>query len=248
MSTTTHKTKGIVLRSIKYGDTSIIATIYTELFGLQTYLVKGVRKTSKKGANHANLFLPAAILDLQVYHNELKQIQFIKDYQWDYLYKNIYYNVLKNASAMFAIELLQHSIKQPEANSIIFYFIEDCLKNLDDSDETCTANFPLYFILQLGNLLGFAISGNYNSKNIFLDLREGYFIDHQPIHKYFIESKNAEITSLILSIKKFEELSVIKLNKNIRRQLLDNYIHYFSLHITNFIELKSIEVLKEVLE
>ena len=44
-----HNTKCIVLRVTKYGDTSIIMTAYTELFGLQQYMVKGVRVTSKKG-------------------------------------------------------------------------------------------------------------------------------------------------------------------------------------------------------
>jgi DNA repair protein RecO (recombination protein O) len=43
-----HNTKGIVLRVTKYGDTSIILTAYTELFGVQQYMVKGVRVTSKK--------------------------------------------------------------------------------------------------------------------------------------------------------------------------------------------------------
>ena len=117
MSETIHKTKGIVLRCVKYGDTSIITTIYTELFGVQSYIVKGARKSTKKGSSNANYFAPAAILDLQVYHNEQRQIQFIKEFQWAFLYQHIYYDVIKNAVAMFAIELLQHSIKQPEANA-----------------------------------------------------------------------------------------------------------------------------------
>ena len=39
-----HKTKGIVLRTVKYGETSIIVTIFTELFGIQSYLVNGVQE------------------------------------------------------------------------------------------------------------------------------------------------------------------------------------------------------------
>jgi DNA repair protein RecO (recombination protein O) len=57
-----HKTKGLVLRTVKYGETSIIVTIFTELFGVQTYLVNGVRSSSKKGAGKAGLFQPAACL------------------------------------------------------------------------------------------------------------------------------------------------------------------------------------------
>ena len=74
-----HKTKGIVLRTVKYGETSVIVTIFTELFGIQSYLVNGVRTSTKKGTGKAMLFQPSAILDMIVYHNELKQLQRIKD-------------------------------------------------------------------------------------------------------------------------------------------------------------------------
>ncbi len=39
---TLHNTKGIVLRTVKYGETSVIVTIFTELFGIQSYIVNGV--------------------------------------------------------------------------------------------------------------------------------------------------------------------------------------------------------------
>src|ERR1019366_8647647 len=123
-----HKTKGIILRTVKYGETSIITTVYTELFGVQSYIVKGVRQSSKTSQGKANYFQPAAILEMEVYHNELKQLQFIKEYQWSFLYENILFSVVRNAVAMYVIELLQHSLKQPEANPELFYLIEDTLK------------------------------------------------------------------------------------------------------------------------
>ena len=85
-----HKTKGIVLRTVKYGDTSLIVTIFTELFGLQSYIVSGVRTSTKKGTGKANLFQPTAILDLVVYHNELKHLNRIKEFKWHYLYQHIF--------------------------------------------------------------------------------------------------------------------------------------------------------------
>ncbi len=248
MSNTIHKTNGIVLRCVKYGDTSIIASIYTELFGLQSYIIKGVRKTTKKGFSNANYFLPGALLDMQVYHNEQKQLQFIKEYQWLYLYQNIFFDVVKNAVAMFAVELIQHSIKQPEGNSELYYFIEDSLKQLDEASQTVTANFPLYFSLKMGEALGFGIQKNYNETNAVLDLQEGFFINCLPHHQYFIENPLSLITAQILACDNINELQHLQLNKKTRRQLIDYFNQYFALHISNFIELKTVEVLKEVLE
>ena len=248
MSEPIHKTKGIVLKCVKYGDTSIIASIYTELFGVQSYLVKGIRKASKKGASNINYFSPSAILDLQVYHNEFKQLQFIKEYKWDFLYQNLYYDVVKNAVAMFAIELLQHSIKQPESNPDLFYFIEKCFVDLDKSNAAVTANFPLYFSLKLGEQLGWGIQGNYTEKSNVLDLQEGVYCNETPIHPYFIEGNLASITTTIIRCRSIDELEILKLSKATRRLLIEFYIQYFALHISNFIELRSLEVLREVLE
>ncbi len=77
----THKTKGIVLRSVNYGETSVITSVYTESFGLQSYIVKGVRQSTKKGQSKQIYFQPGAILEMEVYHNELKNLQFIKEYK-----------------------------------------------------------------------------------------------------------------------------------------------------------------------
>ncbi len=110
------KTKGIVLRSIKYGETSLVVTMITELFGLQSYLVNGVRTISKKGSSKASLFQPAAILDLVAYHNEFSNLQRLREYKWEFLYQHILSDVRKNAVAIFMIELLTKCLKQPEAN------------------------------------------------------------------------------------------------------------------------------------
>lgn len=245
---TIHKTKGIVLKAVKYGDTSLIVTIYTELFGIQSYIVKGIRKPTKKGTNNSNYFLPAAILDLQVYNNELKHLQFIKEYQWAQLYGTIHFDVIKNAVAMFCIELLQHSIKQPENNPDLFYFIEETLHNIDTiNDSTIIANSPLYFAIKLAEHLGFGIQNNYSTTQTTLDLQQGFFCSEQDAHTYFVDKTAAQIISQIIAIKSIENLSALKLNQSIRRQLIDYLMQYFILHIAQFATLRSVEVLSEVL-
>ncbi len=118
-----HSTKGIVLRTIKYGETSVIVSVFTEIFGIQSYIVNGVRTQSK--TSKAHFFQSSSILEMEVYHNELKNLQRIKDLRWSYLYKNILSNVIKNSVALYMVELLQKCLKQPEKNADLFYFCED---------------------------------------------------------------------------------------------------------------------------
>ncbi len=242
-----HNTKGIVLRTIKYGDSSVITTVYTELFGVQSYIIKGVRQSSKKSQSKANYFQPSAILDMTVYHNQMKHLQFIKDYNWAYLYENVLFDVIKNTVAMYIIELLQHSLKQPEANPELFYLIEDSLKQLDKASPTLTANLPLYFTLHLASELGFEIQGEYSSITPILDLAEGSFIETPPNHQHYITNDLAQTTSQLNNINFYNDLENIKLNKTTRRQLSEAYIQFLSLHISDFGELRSLSILQDIL-
>jgi len=242
-----HATKGIVLRTVKYGDTSIITTIYTELFGIQSYIVKGVRQSSKTSAGKASFFQPAAMLDMEVHHNELKQLQFIKEYQWAYLYEKVLFDVVRNTVAQFVIELLQHSLKQPEANPELFYLIEDTLKQLDKGNDTLTGNLPLYFTLHLGSELGFQFHGMYSEQTPVLDLQEGMFIAEKPTHPYYLEGNHARITSDLSALQFYNDLENIPLNRTVRRELLQAYQTYLSLHISDFGEMRSFGILQEIL-
>ncbi len=242
----THKTKGIVLRSIKYGETSVVVTILTELFGIQTYMVNGVR-TSKKASAKANYFQPAAILDLVVYHSDNKPMQHIREFGWAYLFDTVLTDVIKNSIAAYMVELLQKSLKQPEANADLFHFCEDALVRLDTSGKKVAANFPLFFALHLAYFLGFRITDNYDAANTYLDLQEGVFTDHQPIHPHFLSEAPAAITAQLLKVMQPYELEDFNLNHVMRRQLLLSFQDYYALHISEFGQMKTLMVLHEVL-
>lgn len=247
MSQKLHKTKGIVLRTIKYGETSVIVSIFTEIFGIQSYLVNGVRASTKKGSGKANLFQPSAILDLIVYHNELKNLQRIKEFKWSILYQHIFSDIKKNGVALFMVELLSKCLKQPEANEDLFHFAEDTFLHLDTSNEKVTANFPLFFALQLAVFFGFRISDEYSEKNNFLDLQEGTFVNERPLHPNFLEETQAAVTSQLLKVMQPAELEEIKLNHDFRRNLLYAYEIYYAFHVQDFGTMKTLPVLKEIL-
>jgi len=241
----THKTKGIVLRAIKYGETSVVVTIFTELFGVQTYMVNGVR-TTKKSSAKANHFQPGAILDLVVYHSDQKPMQRIKEFKWDYLFQQVLSDVIKNSIALYIVELLQKCLKQPEQNTALFYFCEDVLIQLDKADKAVTANFALYFSLQLPHFFGFQMYDNHAENQTVLDLEEGNFMSGQPEHPHFIEGELSQITSQLLKVMQPHELNQFKLHHDTRRKLLLHYQTYYALHIPDFGVMRTLEVLQEV--
>ncbi|WP_188935307.1 DNA repair protein RecO [Puia dinghuensis] len=242
-----HKTKGIVLKGVKYGETSLIVTLYTELFGIQSYLVNGVRTSSRKGMGKANLFQPAAILDLVVYHNELKNLQRLREFKWGVLYQHIFFDVIKNAVALFMVELLQKCIKQPEPNPELFYFIEDAFLHLDAAEGRVLANFPLFFILHLAGFFGFKIEDSYSESTPYLDLKEGQFVAEHPEHHLLLEDPFSFITAQLLRVQQPLELQGLPLNQDTRRILLQAYRTFYALHVPDFGEMRTLNVLQTVL-
>lgn len=242
-----NKTKGIVLRTVKYGETSVIVSVLTELFGLQSYLVNGVRTASKKGAGKAGLFQPVALLDMVVYHNELKHLNRIKEFKWSYIYRNIFSDVPMNAAALFMIELLTKCLKQPESNPDLFHFAEEVLIRLDESHGAVMANLPLFFALHLPVHFGFRIDDNFSEKNPYLDLQEGVFVAEQPGHPYFLEGTEAAVTSQFLKVMQPDELAEIKLGHDFRRRLLQQLETYYAFHVQDFGTMRTLPVLNEVL-
>jgi DNA repair protein RecO (recombination protein O) len=241
-----HNTKGIVLRVTKYGDTSLILTAYTELFGLQQYMVKGVRVTSKKGANKGVFYQPAAILQMEVYHAPMKQLQMIKDVNWDFVYQNIYSDVLRNAVATYIVEVLQQTM-QPEPHPELFYLIEDTFKQLDKGGPQLVGNLPIYFLIHLSQTMGFGLQGKYSASNPVLDVREGQFVASTPTHPYFLEGTEAQTASTFLQVQFYNDLDNIVLSGLQRKKILELFQLSLSWHYKKFSEIKSLPILQEVL-
>jgi DNA repair protein RecO (recombination protein O) len=241
-----HNTKGIVLRVTKYGDTSIILTAYTELFGVQQYMVKGVRVTSKKGANKGVFYQPAAILQMEVYHSPMKQLQMVKDVSWDFVYQNVYSDVLRNAVATYIVEVLQQTM-QPEPHPELFYLIEDTFKQLDKGGPQLVGNLPIYFLIHLSQNMGFGLQGKYSATTPVLDVREGQFVEKVPTHPYFLEGVEAQTASSFLQVQFYNDLDTIVLSGTQRKKILELFQLSLSWHYKKFSDIKSLPILQEVL-
>lgn len=236
-------TAGIVLRTVKYGDTSGISTVYTRQFGLQSYMVNGIRTAGKN--SKAYLYQPASILEMEVYHNHLKKLQRIKEAGWKKVYRSVFTDVIKNSIALFMVELLQKSIIAEEQNETLFDFIEEKFSCLDEISQKDSADFPVTLMLLLPSFLGFEINNNYGPANLYFDPEEGKFIgDTQGVLTERSESVNR---SLSLALRATREKTGPPLNSKIRNNLLHLLEKYYQTHLPGFTEMKSLRVIETLL-
>ncbi len=237
-----HHTKGIVLHQVKYSETSIVAKVYTELFGLQSYLVRGVRK--KKSKTSSAHFQHLSLLDMTVYHKEKNTLQNIKEIRQAYHFQELPYDISKSSIAIFLNEILYKCIKEEESNPLLFNFLFDsiCFLDLVESEYNC---FHLMFCVKLTRFLGFYPRGEYNDQNKYFDLQEGEFCKDIPYHENYMTPQTSEMLFGFIQYS-YQELGRCPVNSTQRRLFLNKIIDYYRLHIPGMGDVKSHMILQSI--
>jgi len=236
------KTRGIVLHQLKYSETSLIVKIYTEVLGLQTYMVKGAR--SKRSAFRNSLFQPMTLLELVVYYREKKELQHLREAEISEPFHAISSDLRKSTIALFLSEILMKSVNEGEANDEMFDFISSSLHFLDIQEEGIEL-FHLFFLLKLSLYMGFYPRGNPKEDGSFFDLREGKFCGLLPSHSDYLE-KSLSKNLYLLSNMQAGELATIHLDKISRNDLLNAILLYYQIHLSGLGTIRSAEILREV--
>jgi len=236
------KTQGIVLNHIKYGESSIIVTIYTEVFGRQAYIINGVR--GKKAKIKANLFQPLFLLDMEVYHKPKRELQRVKELQNAFIFSSIPYDLKKSTLAIFIAEVLYKTIQEHEPNSGLFKYLFSSIQMLDVKEKG-TSNFHIYFLTHLTKQLGFFPDNNYSENYCYFDLKAGQFVQLKPMHFSFLDKASSKAFSNMLEYSE-EQHQDLEIDYKVRIQLLEKLVEYYMLHNEGIKSIKSLEVLKEV--
>jgi DNA repair protein RecO (recombination protein O) len=218
------KTRGIVFRFVKYRDTSIIVTIFTELFGIQAYIVNGVRNKSSK--SKIALYQPLTLLDMVVYYKENANIKRIKELHCLHQYQVLSTDIRKSSIAMFVNEILNKTVKEESKAEDLFDFLITSLMLLDDQ-KTSVENFHLIFLIKLSRFLGF---GAHNVSEVLA----GRMVDVE---------EEAMLREL-LTASYTDKITITNVQ---RRNVLNVLLKFYKDHIDSLGEIKSIQVLKEVL-
>lgn len=236
------KTKGIVLHQIKYSESSVIATIYTEKYGRKSFMINRVRGrgTSQK----ANILQPLFILEMDIYYNPNRDLQRLKEFKNLVAFSTIPYHVVKSSLALFIGEVLYKSIREEEHNKDLFEYLYNTIQLLDITD-TGISNYHIMFLLQLTKYLGFYPETNYSKANQIFDLQNGSFTSSIPFHPNYVSADLGKILHQSLSLKSnnFNDLNI---SLSERSLLLEKIIEYYQLHISGFGKVNSLQIMKEV--
>lgn len=226
-----HHSRGIVLNYIKFRESSIIVRIFTEAFGMQSYIVNGARSVRSRGK--IALYQPLTLLDMVVYHKPEKDIQRVSEAKCCFPFSSIPFHPVKTGISIFMTEVLTKLLREEAENKELFNFMFNAIQVFDHIEEGVN-NFHLQFLLKCSAYLGFK---PISAKDFLLQLSD------YGLH-LTTEEKERKIIDEFLS----QPLGYpLKISNAFRRELLSHILRFYQLHTDALREIKSLEVLKEVL-
>lgn len=238
------KTKGIVLHTIKYSENSLIVIVYTEEFGRQSYMLRGIH--SKKSSGSKKLIQPLSLLSLEVYYKSSRELQKIKEYKSLSPLTGIHSSIIKTTVGLFLSEILYRTIKEEEKNPTLFTFLINSIQYLDFAEKG-GENFHLVFLIQLSKFLGFFPHDNYSSGHAYFNLLLGSFVPYTENDKNLLnESESLWIHKLL--IMDYSDLIKLEINGSLRSILLDKLIQFYQSHFEGLGQIKSHKILLEVFQ
>ena len=236
-----------ILKTTNYSETSVIAKVYTREWGLQSIMVKGVRRA--KSHNKQNLLQPLSYVDISMYRNEKRQIQFAKELKPFKQWRDTPFNYEKTAITFFINEFLYKTIREEECDERMFDFIDESLTTLDESDHSL-ADFPIRFLVKATSVFGFRPLDNHSASKPFFNLHEGRFVSPLPVANTNPNSVLNADTSLVLHqyLSSGDTLSAeVSPSKKQRDDLFLALLEYLKIHFEQLNDLKSHAILHDIL-
>jgi len=228
------KTRAIVLHYVKYGESSLIVTLYTEKHGRMTCMVSGIR--SKKTHLSLPFFQPLTLLETEIYYKANREVHRLKELSCPFHYTSIPFSIAKSTISLFLAEIIWLTLREEEANEGLFDFLYHAFQLLDSKDEG-VANFHLLFLIHYSRYLG-----------IFpADLESGTDISRFADLKVF-RNLPGETGRIFMEMMKtsLAQAEKISLNKAHRLVLLNALVKYYEEHLEGMGKIKSMAVLKEI--
>lgn len=232
------KTEGIVLKTLKYSESSVITKVFTREYGLNSFIIPGIRSSRNK--SKSNLFQPLQILELDVYYHPHKSLLKLKEFRPSIIYTNLYTDMIRQSIAIFAIEVLTKCIHENEVNENLYDYMRTFLLETD-STTTSKNIMPHLFLLQISNILGFMpyIEVPFEERSYF-NIEAGVFEKSPSYAQITLDKTEAKLIFDFLD-EKYENFS-----KNNRLKILEILLTYFKFHIPNFKQVTSLDIIRQI--
>lgn len=226
----------IVLHTTKYSENSLVVHALSPVYGRCGIFVNGVNRGRK-----ASLFQPLAILDAVVGESPKSSLLTLGEAVPKHNLALLRSDHIKSILAVFICEVLYRTIRDGVAEEGLFEWVERMILLLD-SMEGEISNFHIYFMIGLCARLGFSPRNNYSESNPRFSMTAAEFSDSGIL---FPEEDSLLLHQCLSS--DFAGCMTLKTSGYRRRSLLARMVDYLGYHSDTNLDIKSLDILHDVL-
>lgn len=234
-----YTTRAFVLKTVRHGDSTVVLKAYTESLGLRSFLVR----VGKKGGITQAALQPLNRIELVAHEAPERDLLTVRELRVERPYTSVPFDPVRGALALFVQEVLYRTLRGETADRELFAFLEEVTTVIDTAPEV--RNFPLVFLVRFSEQLGFLPSPPGPGAEHF-DPVEGVFVASNERHGRTLGPPLSTIYASLLALP-LAELDAVRILSGQRRELLDQQLLYFRLHVEGMGELRSPRVLHQVL-
>ena len=245
--TPTLSTPALVLHTTEYSETSVIAKIFTRQLGVRSYIIKGVRKGGSK--TKQNLLQPLSHLDLVVYNNPKTQINYIKeigphvDAAYNQAINHSNNQAIHNALRFFMTEVLYKTLREEEPMPELFDYVADSIHFSETAGRKLSQQ-PIQFLLGVSRHLGIEPMDNYSIREPLFDTLAGRY---QYAGEHTLDATTSQLLHYYLqAMHHGSPLPIATLAQ--RTELINRLLEYYQMHLAEFRNFKSHEILHTILQ
>lgn len=234
--------RGIVLRTVRYGDNKLILDLFTEGRGRMSFITTLSR--SRRSPLATAFWQPLSMVEFQAEVRPIVALPRPHDVRFYYAYIHLPFSPVKSTIVLFLAEFLAAALREEKQNVPLYRYLEHSLQWFDEARfPAAIANFHLVFLMHLSRFVG--IYPNTEHPARFFDLLSATYQTQPPAHAYYIKDAEAQVIPLLFRMN-YSTAHLFKFSAAQRRRIIDVLNTFYRLHVPNFPELRSVEVLHEV--
>ena len=120
----TYKGRGIVLHTLKYGDSSMVAYLLTDGGGRRSYMVQGGRSRSGRGSKLA-LFQPVFPVEFEGLESPRQEMHRFREVRAGFALQSLPFDVRKSTMALFMAEVLYRLVRESEQTEPLITYVRN---------------------------------------------------------------------------------------------------------------------------
>jgi DNA repair protein RecO (recombination protein O) len=234
--------RGVVIQLQNYNDDSAIAEVFSAEHGRVGVLVP--RGNNKKAREVRHLFSALSPVELTVARRSENGLFKVKEGVFIFPLLDIPFNPTKSAIAFFVAEVLKNALRKEPADALLFSFLCESIAWLDEA-KMGYANFHLVFMVGLARKLGICPELEYPGRGCYFDVQSAGFTRDSSFGKV-VFSPNYTYFIIRLLRCTYQSMDGFRLNSRARNCCAEAILYYYRVHIPEFGEIKSLEVLQEL--